>query len=99
MDKPKIDIPEKTHPEWRTLLTVKDVARRLNVSISQVYALVDASLLRCYKITTKKQGGLRFSEQHLADYLASAEQGIGEEDKEEPAEPPQPSPGGKIDLW
>jgi excisionase family DNA binding protein len=65
------------------LMTVADVAARLKVSESQIYALVERGLLRCYRITTGKQGGIRIHErEHLEPYLKSVEQGG------EPQEPP-----------
>jgi excisionase family DNA binding protein len=57
------------------IYTTREVATRLKISSSQVYALVHAGRLRCLRLTTKKQGGLRFTEQQIMAFLAASEQG------------------------
>ncbi len=56
------------------LYTVREVAEQLRCSPSQVYSLIDKGLLRCYRITTSKQGGIRFDEAMLSEFLHQAEQ-------------------------
>lgn len=56
------------------LLKVRDVAVRLNCSDSNVYALVKAKRIRCFRVG-RGRGGIRFSEAQVAAYLAAAEQG------------------------
>lgn len=72
MNPPTNDIPLKSHPE---LIEVSDVAAILKVSRSQVYALIESQKLRCYRITTGKQGGIRVSIEQLRAYLQSVEEG------------------------
>jgi excisionase family DNA binding protein len=57
----------------KALMTVSDVAARLKVSTSQVYAMITNGKMRCYRLTTKTQGGIRVSEEQLEDFLRSAE--------------------------
>lgn len=52
------------------MLTVKDVADRLNVSQSIVYALVDAGQIVCHRIGLGR-GSIRITEEDLARYLKS----------------------------
>lgn len=54
------------------LLKVEDVAERLNCSISNVYNLVHAGDLRCYRIGRGK-GGIRFSDEQVFDFLQRRE--------------------------
>lgn len=54
------------------LLTVKQVAQRLNISPSFVYELLKSGRLKHYRLG-KGQGGLRISEKQLAAYLEGAE--------------------------
>ncbi len=51
------------------MLKAKEVAERWQISLSQVYALVADGTLKAFKLTTGKQGGMRFTEQQLADCL------------------------------
>lgn len=51
------------------LLTVKDVAARLNVSLSCVYQLVEAGRLPHHRIGLGR-GAIRCSESDLSEYLA-----------------------------
>ena len=55
---------------------VAEVAETLRLSESQVYALINSGRLRCHRLTTGRQGGIRISDEQLRDYLASTvEQG------------------------
>lgn len=58
------------------LLTVSDVATRLNVSPATVYSAVDSGEIDCYRIRTGpgKRGAIRFSEQMIQDYLEGRKQ-------------------------
>ncbi|MEM9944107.1 MAG: helix-turn-helix domain-containing protein [Planctomycetota bacterium] len=51
------------------LLSVNQVATRIQVSPSMVYSLVNSGRLECYRIGRC----IRFTEDQLADYLASCE--------------------------
>ena len=57
------------HPN--RLLTVRDVANRLNVSLSMVYALVNNNKLRAHRI----ERCVRISELALDEYLAQHAEG------------------------
>lgn len=59
----------------RRLLKADAVATILNVSVSQVYALHASGRLKAYRITTREQGGLRFSERHVRELLDGCERG------------------------
>lgn len=52
------------------LLTVRDVAKRLNVSTSSVYALIQKGRLPHHRIGAGR-GAIRVSEEDLAAYLES----------------------------
>jgi excisionase family DNA binding protein len=52
---------------------VCEVAEILRLSESQVYALINSGRLRCHRLTTGKQGGIRVSEQQLAEFLKTTE--------------------------
>ncbi len=52
------------------MLSVKDVAERLNVSSSIIYGLVDAGQIVCHRIGIGR-GAIRISEEDLARYLKS----------------------------
>jgi excisionase family DNA binding protein len=52
------------------MMTVADVAARLNVSESAVYDLVATKRLACHRIG-RKRGTIRFTEAHMEAYLAS----------------------------
>ena len=56
------------------LMTVEEVAERLNASTSFVYQLLATGELRHF-VLGKKQGGKRVSEEQLQDYLHSRERG------------------------
>ena len=68
------------------LLAVEDVAKRLGMSDSFVYAAIKAGRLRCYRLG-RGQGGIRVGEAHLAAYLKACERGGGAT----PAPPPEPA--------
>jgi excisionase family DNA binding protein len=50
------------------MYTVREIAERLNVSESNVYALVRSGRLGCYRIGNGR-GAIRISEQTLQRYL------------------------------
>jgi excisionase family DNA binding protein len=52
--------------------TAREVAALLKLSVSQVYALVHAGRLRCLRLTTKRQGGLRFTGEQITDFLQAS---------------------------
>ena len=52
------------------LMTVKEVARRLRVSASLVYQLVDSERLGCHRIGNGR-GAIRIHPEDVADYLKS----------------------------
>lgn len=52
---------------------IEEVAEMLRLSVSQVYALINSGRLRCHRLTTRKQGGVRVSQAQLDDYLRSTE--------------------------
>ncbi len=94
------DWPADTNPE---LMTVEDVARRLNVSDSFVYGSIADGRLKHHRLG-KGQGGIRVSEAQLAAFLRLTERG-GEEIPPEPTQEPAPpaarpkGKGEKIELW
>jgi excisionase family DNA binding protein len=53
-------------------MRVRDVALRLEVSRGTVYQLVASGKLRCYRVGLGR-GRIRISEEHLAEFLSSAE--------------------------
>ncbi len=55
-------------------MTVAEVADMLRLSLSQVYALVNAGKLRCYRLTTARHGGIRISQEQIADFLRLTEE-------------------------
>jgi len=65
------DWPEKANPN---LMTAADVARRLNASESFVYGAIAAGRLKHHRLG-KGQGGIRVSEEQLAEFLAVTERG------------------------
>ncbi len=50
------------------LMTVKEVARRLRVSASLVYQLIDSGKLGCHRIGNGR-GAIRIRPEDLANYL------------------------------
>lgn len=65
-------------------MTVRDVAERLEISVSLVYRLIEIGKLRCTRHGLKR-GVIRVSDEQLADYLATAERGPRQA-------PPEPAP-------
>jgi len=74
------------------LMTVKDVADRLNCSESFVYNLLASGALRHYRLG-KGQGGKRVSEEQLQDYLSAQEEGGGRRAAPKPPVDPGPASG------
>ena len=56
----------------KPLLTARQVAEMLSVSPSMVYALVSLERLKCFRIAGRGRGTLRFAEEMVDEYLASA---------------------------
>lgn len=54
------------------MLTVPDIAKRLNCSPSLIYLLVSEGRLCCYRIGSRR-GTIRFSEEQLQAFLKSCE--------------------------
>ena len=57
------------------MLTVKDVAERLNIAPSTVYSLLSQNKLRCYRIGLGR-GTIRVSEDDLSVFLAGTASGV-----------------------
>lgn len=55
-------------------MTVREVARRLEISVSLTYRLIESGKLRCSRHGMGR-GVIRVSEAQLADYLAMVERG------------------------
>jgi excisionase family DNA binding protein len=55
-------------------VTVREVARSLEISVSLTYRFIESGKLRCSRHGMGR-GVIRVSEDQLADYLAMAEQG------------------------
>jgi excisionase family DNA binding protein len=55
-------------------VTVREVARRLEISVSLTYRLIESGKLRCSRHGMGR-GVIRVSEAQLADYLATVERG------------------------
>jgi excisionase family DNA binding protein len=53
-------------------MTVRDAAKRLEISAATVYAMVASGRLRCYRVGNGR-GAIRISEEHMAAYLEGAE--------------------------
>jgi excisionase family DNA binding protein len=56
------------------MLTIKEAARRLGVSRSLAYVLIEKGLLSCHRIGTGPRGILRITEAQLEAYLESTRQ-------------------------
>ncbi|MHB8866459.1 MAG: helix-turn-helix domain-containing protein [Pirellulaceae bacterium] len=67
----------------QVLLTVRDVARVLKISIASVYAIVAEGKIACHRVGTGR-GSIRFEESDLADYLSSCRMEKAEETKRTP---------------
>jgi len=88
---------EHEPPEWPAkarpdLMTVEDASLRLNVSDSFVYQQIASGRLKHHRLG-KGQGGIRISEEQLADFLRATERG-GEQP--EPTEPIVVRPRGQF---
>ena len=59
-----------TQPDTAPLLTAKQVAARLSLSLTGVYALCDAGELAHNRVGAGKRKRIRVSESDLADYLS-----------------------------
>ena len=55
-------------------MTVREVARSLEISVSLTYKLIESGKLRCSRHGMGR-GVIRVSEAQMADYLAMAERG------------------------
>jgi excisionase family DNA binding protein len=53
------------------MFTVKQTARRLNVSTATVYALISAGKLSCHRVGLGR-GVIRISEENITEYLAES---------------------------
>ena len=53
-------------------MTVKQAAKKLEVSVGTVYGLIASGRLRCYRIGNGR-GVVRISDEHVRDYLAGTE--------------------------
>ncbi len=53
--------------------TVAEIAGKLRLSVSQVYALIDAGKLRAHRFTTRRRGAVRVSAAQLSAYLTATE--------------------------
>ena len=60
---------QPTPPESRRLLTVSDVAKRLQLSIASIYTMVAAGTLPALRVGNGR-GSIRFRETDINDYLA-----------------------------
>lgn len=67
------------------MMTVEEVAKRINMSDSFVYGAIADGRLKHHRLG-KGQGGIRISEVQLADFLRTTERG-GEPAQEEPVTP------------
>lgn len=54
------------------LFLVSEIAARLRCSLSNVYNLIAAGKLRCYRVG-RGRGAIRVSERHIQEYLDSSE--------------------------
>jgi excisionase family DNA binding protein len=57
------------------MLTIRQVAERLNISASTVYSLVSSRKLPCHRIGVGR-GAVRVSEEDLSVYLESCRQPV-----------------------
>lgn len=67
----------------RIFLTVRDVARVLQVSIASVYAIVAEGKIACHRVGSGR-GSIRFEERDLEEYLSSCRMEKAEEPKRTP---------------
>jgi excisionase family DNA binding protein len=56
------------------MLTVNDVAKRLNVSPSAVYTMIESGLLECHRIRCRPRarGTIRITEEQFQAFLESS---------------------------
>jgi len=73
------------HQEEPRLLTVREAAEILRVSLSLVYQLVETRKLACHRIGGRR-GAIRISEDDIQDYLAACRY----DRQEQSPEPPRP---------
>jgi excisionase family DNA binding protein len=66
------------------LLTVKDIAKRLNISRNCVYKLASSRQIACHKLGRK---AIRFREEDLAAFLDACRIEKGEEASKPPPRP------------
>jgi excisionase family DNA binding protein len=66
--------PGVLHPYKGVVVTVREVARKLEISVSLVYRLIESGKLGCTRHGLGR-GVIRVSEAQLTDYLALAERG------------------------
>lgn len=59
------------------MFRVSDVAKRLGVSKSTIYALTASGRLRCARIGIGR-GAIRYTEQHIEEFIAGAQPEIKE---------------------
>ena len=83
-------------PDWPAdsnpaLMTVADVARRLNASESFVYGAIAAGRMQHHRLG-RGQGGIRVSEEQLAAFLRGSERGGG---RQPPDQAPTRAPAGR----
>jgi excisionase family DNA binding protein len=64
------------------MLTIRQIAERLNCSISTVYLLIESGRLTHYRCP-----GIRVSEEQLAEYLDSTKRGPRHESDAKPTGP------------
>jgi excisionase family DNA binding protein len=64
---------EQLH-EVEQLYKVEEVARRLRVSPSTIYNVVETGEMPCYRIG-KGRGAIRIAEAHIQQFLRNAEHG------------------------
>jgi excisionase family DNA binding protein len=77
--------------------TVKELSEMLNLSPSQVYALMDSGRLGFHRFTTGRQGAKRVSDTQLQEFLDTTLEAT-EGGKKSPKQPPAPAGGGFIQL-
>ncbi len=54
-------------------MTAKVAAKKLECSVSTVYAMVAAGKLRCVRIGLGRKGAIRILDEHIEEYLKGAE--------------------------
>jgi len=73
VSQPSHAAPVAIAPPASSLLSIVHVARRLNVSVSHVYRLIESGDLPCQKVGPR---ALRIDAGDLADYLAALNGGL-----------------------